>query len=31
MLDMIKAIHPLMGPLQEKLDKILYPDVADET
>lgn len=29
-LDMIKAIQPLMGPLQEKLDKILYPDVADD-
>ncbi len=28
-LDMIKAIQPLMGPLQEKLDKILYPNVAD--
>jgi hypothetical protein len=24
-LDMIKAIQPLMGPLQEKLDRILYP------
>lgn len=29
-LDMIKAVQPLMGPLQEKLDKILYPDVADD-
>ncbi|BCO67524.1 hypothetical protein MINTM007_21350 [Mycobacterium intracellulare] len=29
-LDMIKAIQPLMGPLQEKLDKILYPNVADD-
>lgn len=29
-LDMIKAIQPLMGPLQEKLDAILYPDVADD-
>jgi len=27
-LDMIKAIQPLMGPLQEKLDTILYPNVA---
>lgn len=24
-LDMIKAIQPLMGPLQEELDKVLYP------
>ena len=29
-LDMIKAIQPLMSPLQEKLDKILYPNVADD-
>ena len=29
-LDMIKAIQPLMGPLQEKLDRILYPNVADD-
>ncbi|ADT98058.1 hypothetical protein AU195_14545 [Mycobacterium sp. IS-1496] len=29
-LDMIKAIQPLMGPLQEKLDTILYPNVADD-
>jgi hypothetical protein len=29
-LNMIKAIQPLMGPLQEKLDKILYPSVADD-
>ncbi len=29
-LDMIKAIQPLMGPLQEKLDKILYPNEADD-
>ena len=29
-LDMIKAIQPLMGPLQEKLDEILYPNVADD-
>lgn len=29
-LDMIKAIQPLMGPLQEKADRILYPNVADD-
>jgi hypothetical protein len=29
-LDMIKAIQPLMGPLQEELDKIMYPDVAQD-
>ena len=29
-LDMIKAIQPLMGPLQEKLDAILYPNVAED-
>jgi len=29
-LDMIKAVQPLMGPLQEKLDAILYPNVADD-
>lgn len=29
-LDMIKAIQPLMGPLQEKLNDILYPNVADD-
>jgi len=29
-LDMIKAIQPLMGSLQAKLDKILYPTVADD-
>ncbi|EIU15264.1 hypothetical protein MA5S0422_1724 [Mycobacteroides abscessus 5S-0422] len=28
--DMIEAIRPLMGPLQEKLDIILYPDVAND-
>jgi hypothetical protein len=27
-LDMIKAIQPLMGELQEKLDAILYSNVA---
>ncbi|MGE3659551.1 MAG: hypothetical protein AB7G47_22585 [Mycolicibacterium sp.] len=29
-LDMIKAVQPIMGPLQEKLDAILYPNVADD-
>ncbi|MFJ1460875.1 hypothetical protein [Nocardia sp. N2S4-5] len=29
-LDMINAIQPLMGELQEKLDTILYPNVADD-
>lgn len=29
-LDMIKAIQPLMGPLQEKLDKVMYPNVAED-
>lgn len=29
-LDMIKAVQPLMGPLQDKLDAILYPNVADD-
>jgi len=29
-LDMIKAIQPLMGPLQEKLDKVLYLNVAED-
>ena len=29
-LDMIKAVQPLMGPLQEKLDKVLYPNVAQD-
>lgn len=27
-LDMIRALQPLMGPLQEKLDRILYPDAG---
>ena len=27
---MIKAVQPLMGPLQAKLDKILYPNVAED-
>ena len=29
-LDMIQAVQPLMGPLQEKLDKVLYPNVAND-
>lgn len=29
-LDMMKALQPLMGPLQEKLDAILFPNVADD-
>lgn len=29
-LDMIKTIQPLMGPLQEKLDKVMYPNVAED-
>lgn len=29
-LDMIKAIQPLMGPLQEKLDNVMYPNVAED-
>ncbi|WP_457134309.1 hypothetical protein [Mycobacteroides abscessus] len=29
-LDMIKAIQPLMGPLQEKLDAILYPNAIED-
>jgi len=29
-LDMIQAAQPLMGPLQEKLDKVLYPNVAND-
>jgi hypothetical protein len=29
-LDMIKALQPLMGQLQEKLDAILYPHAADD-
>jgi hypothetical protein len=29
-LDMIKALQPEMGQLQEKLDAILYPNVADD-
>lgn len=30
MLDMINAIQPLMNELQDKLDKIIYPNVADD-
>lgn len=29
-LDMIKAVQPLMGPLQEKLDRVLYPNTAED-
>lgn len=29
-LDMIAAIQPLMGPFQEKLDKVLYPNAAED-
>jgi len=29
-LNMIKAIQPLMGPLQGKLDKVMYPKVAED-
>jgi hypothetical protein len=29
-LDMIKAVQPLMGPLQEKLDMVLYPSTAED-
>lgn len=29
-LDMIKAVQPLMGPLQEKLDRILYPNAGED-
>jgi len=29
-LGMIKAIQPLMGPLQEKLDTVMYPNVAED-
>lgn len=30
-LDMIKTLQPLMAPLQEKLDRILYPDAGEDT
>ncbi|SPM42071.1 hypothetical protein MNAB215_4289 [Mycobacterium numidiamassiliense] len=29
-MDMIKAIQPVMGPLQDKLDKIMYPNVTQD-
>jgi hypothetical protein len=29
-LDMIQAIQPLMGPLQEKMDRILYPNAGED-
>jgi hypothetical protein len=29
-LDMIKAIQPFMSPLQEQLNELLYPNVADD-
>lgn len=29
-LDMIKKLQPSMGPLQEKLDRILYPDAGTD-
>jgi hypothetical protein len=29
-MDMIGAIQPQMGPLQEKLDRILYPDAGED-
>jgi hypothetical protein len=29
-LDMIKAIQPLMAPLQERLDKVIFPNVAED-
>lgn len=29
-LDMIKAVQPQMGPLQEKLDRILYPGAGED-
>lgn len=29
-LDMINAIQPLMGPLQKKLDKVMYSNVAED-
>lgn len=30
-LDMIRAVQPLMGPLQEQLDKVLYPNVGEDS
>lgn len=29
-LDMIQAVRPLMRPLQDELDKVLYPNVAND-
>jgi hypothetical protein len=29
-LDMIEVVQPLMGPLQEKLDRTLYPDAGED-
>ena len=29
-LDMIKTLQPLIGPLQEKLDRILYPEAGKD-
>jgi hypothetical protein len=29
-LNMIQTIQPLMGPLQEKLDQLLYPDAGED-
>lgn len=29
-LDMIKSVQPLMGPLQEKLDRLLYPNAGED-
>lgn len=29
-LDMTKAVQPLMGPLQEKLDRLLYPGAGED-
>ena len=29
-LDMIREVQPLMGPLQDKLDTVLYPKVAED-
>lgn len=29
-LDMIKSIQPLIGPLQERLDKVMYPNVPQD-
>lgn len=29
-LEMIKAVQPLMGPLQEQLDKVMYPNIVED-